>query len=420
MQYLVYLSSILIFYIFLKIKKSVISSFSLVMLPYVVILFFNNFFFKNYNFIKIGENTCFMLLIGIISFSFGALIISLTINNQKKSDYFFKSCLTNYQLDAISNYVLIVIVLRIAELFLLICKYGILGLLADDFKLLVTRGVIGHLLISIFPLIPILFYHYLQYHKRKYLFLCILFLILAFIETEKAQSISIVLATFLYCVFINKRYLKGGVFFIFFMIAFLFIGNYMIKFLLGGFFKDVDNSYYITRLWTYIAGGLINSNLITSSIGIQVSGFDYFEHVLFAFPNMFLGALANTQLGVQVSTYMPYIADFPYVTTVHDGFSAQTSNVISTMTFIYSNGNLLAFIPVCIFWGGICEYIMEKMRYCKNEFNLTFACCFMSFTMLSFFASYYSSASFVERLLYCLLFPIVLHTPIKRYIVKSY
>lgn len=413
MEYYAYFIGILLFALILAVNHSVISAYSLVICPYIVILFLNNTIGVKLGFIRIDDNTCSMLIYGTLSFATGTIfaeyifnrIDKVRDNKSVKREY---GPLCSIRIKPALYFTYIVIILRILQLALKFSKYGFEGMVSNDYEQFIARGPVGHLLISVFPLMPVFFFYWLK-NKRKieYLIPYIVYLILAFVETEKAQSISLVIATFLFCIFVDTSYLWKGIVALFILVAILFAGNYMVKFTIAGAVSGIPVKYYLSRIWTYIAGGLINTNLVTNTEGIRVNALDYLVQVFFAFFNMISNRLLDFRIGLNVGDYLPYIKDFPYVTVMRTGFTAQTSNVVSTMTMMYGNGDLIAFLPVCTFWGIFCESFIQKMKYNKTEFSVMLGCCAITFGVISFFASYYTIASFTERLIYCLIWGII-------------
>ena len=224
---------------------------------------------------------------------------------------------------------------------------------------------------------------------------------LAFIETEKAQVLSLVIATFIYCIIKNSKYFIKGILILLGAVCILFISNYVIKLTLQNMASGVSNDYYTYRLWNYIAGGLINSNYITSNSDfVSTNAFDYFLNCVLALPNMFIKEWFGVTIGPDVYSSLPYISSFKKVTFL-SGYRYQDGNVVSAMTMMYGNGNLFAFACVCILWGWISERIYEKMIGNGKDFSDMFFVCYISFSFLSFFGSYYTLSSFYERLIWC-------------------
>ena len=388
-----------------------ISSFAIIMAPYIMIVFLNNLVATRFGFIRVTENTMVMVLFGCFFFFVGNCVIHLLFND---SSSIIRKIPSDSEADLLSVqrikfYVTAALLIRVLQIGVLFLKYGLEGIVANDFALMVTRGPIGHLMISVFPLIPVLFYHWLL-DKRDVLslFLTVLYFVLAFVETEKVQVLTILIAVFLYCVFKNQAYLVRGGIIAGALIAALFMGNYAMKFILQGYYSKITGDYYVYRLWNYIAGSLINTRAVTDMFAaIRVNGIDYLVDVLLALPNLFIKGLTGQEIGPDVRLEYPYIRDFMDVTIYADGRKAQKGNVLSTMTYAFGNGNWIAFAFVMILWGIISEYVISRMYQDKRDVNIMTCCCFMSFSMISFFGSYFTSASFSERLVFCLVWAFV-------------
>ena len=389
--------------IYKKIYKKVVNAYTLIIVPYVVILLINNHFATKLNFIKINEDTQLMIFIGMICFFVGT-IVTMTFRQRVKMTY--QSNEKNFQeivkIENFLPYIKLVLAIRIIQILILYSRYGLSGLMANDFELMLTRGWVSHLLLSIFPLMIILFYKWLENKRNKeYFILYFVYFVLAFIETEKAQVLSLIVGTFIYCVCRNHKYLIKGLFIILAAVAVLFVGNYVVKLTLQGYASDVEGVYYTYRLWNYIAGGIISSNYVTSASNVPTNAFDFLIECIFAFPNMFINKLAGSAIGPDVYQGLPRISSFVSVTHSVSGFRYQNGNVVSTMTMMWGNGNLFAFTPVCILWGMISEYFFGKFKRAPKDITLILCVCFMTFSFFSFFSSYYIIASFYERLLWC-------------------
>lgn len=393
------------------------TAFHMVILPYLLITLINNTLGVWMGFYRITDNTMFMVLVGGLFFFAGNCLVHLAFRDSAPVSRADISGIDRdiLSVDRIRWYVILVLSLRFLQLLLIFARNGIDRVIANDFELLLTKGAMGHLMISVFPLIPILFYHWLIERKKIIdLFLTGLYFIMVFIETEKAQVLTITIAVFLYCVLKNRKYLKKGLLIMGSMIALLFMGNYAMKFIMQGVYDSVGKDYYFYRFWSYIAGSLINSRVITdSALRIPSNGFSYLADVFLSVPNLFAAKLLGHEIGPDVRAAMPYMKGFLRVTKYTYGYKKQTGNVITTMTYIFGNGNWIIFALVVTFWGILAEFVMYRMYSSGRDISITTCCCFMAFSMVSFFGSYYTSASFTERLIYCGLWAVVFNKNIR-------
>ena len=395
------------------ILKRYISSFTLIILPYIAIVLINNLFISGFGFYRVtGDTMCILLIAGII-FYFAAAGASVVQSRGGVCAAAGSALLPNvFNMKRVSAFVSAVLMIRLVQLVGLFLRHGLSGIIANDFRLLLARGIIGHLMISVFPLIPLLFYEWLTDRRknRYYLLLTLVYFFFAFIETEKAQVLSVSIAVFLYCVFMNEKYLVRGALILVSLVVVFFIGNYVMKLILQGFISKVTNDYYIYRLWNYIAGGIINSRILTEeNVIIHTDALDYLADVLLSFPNMILGGLTGSSVGPDVLHDFPLITKFIRVTNYTSGYRSQTGNVLSTISYAYGNGSLPAFALVMALWGAVSESIMGLVRRAADNRHFLFVCSYMTFSFLSFFGSYYTGPSFTERLLYCVLWAFVFH-----------
>lgn len=382
-----------------------ITSFILVMGPYIVIALLNNFVAVRFGFYRITDNTLFMVLIGCFTFFLGNCAVYAAYSGRRLvvKDVIPEAREDILSIPRIKWYVSAVLLARLLQLAWLFLTKGPQAMIANDFELMVTRGMMGHLMISVFPLIPVLFYNWVMDRKDVYsLLLTFVFFIFAFVESEKAQVLTITIAVFLYCAFKNRDNLHRGAVIVGIMILLLFVSNYASKFLLQGLYDKVETAYYFYRFWNYIAGSLINSRAVTDMFGvIRTNGLDYLTGVFLALPNLFIKGLTGAKIGPNAGKGIPYIGDTMKVTAFDAGQRVQRGNVVSTMTHIFGGGNWAEFVIAMIIWGIISEYILVRMYTDGRDASLMGCSCFMAFSVISFFGSYYTLASFSERLVYC-------------------
>lgn len=403
LEIIIYLITILFILFNKKFYGRYVTAFTIIMLPYVAILFINNNIATHFKFYEINTNTQFMILLSILCFFVGT-VISLTIyqksnKNIKRGKEHKITNVLNMKL--VTLYVGAVLIIRILQILFKIYLYGLAAIEYNDFELLISRGPVSHLELSIFPLTIIMIGEYYDTKKKKYLIMYLIFAFLCFIETEKARILSLVIATFLYLVLKNEKLLVKGVIGLVSIVAILFISNYIIKLTIQGYASHIEGVYYTYRLWNYIGGSVINSNWITNYPNlVKTNAFDYVIDCLLTFPNLFINKIMGFTIGPNVGGNLPFIGQFPAVTYA-TGYRYQDGNVVSTITLFYGNGNLLAFIPVCIAWGMLCEAVYIKMNTNQSNIKVVTCICFFTFSFLTFFGGYYGLSSFYERLIWC-------------------
>ena len=149
--------------------KKRMTSFTLIMGPYIVISLLNNFVAVNFGFYRITDNTLFMVLIGCFTFFVGNCVVYSAYSGRR---LVIKDTIPGEREDILSIprvkwYVSAVLAARILQLVLLFLKNGLEAMIINDFELMLTRGAMGHLMISVFPLIPVLFYHWVLWRQKR-------------------------------------------------------------------------------------------------------------------------------------------------------------------------------------------------------------------------------------------------------------
>ena len=379
-----------------KIFKSMVTSYMTIMLPYVIIAALNNIIFVHFGFIPVENNTVALIMIASLFFYIGMMFVSrvnITLNGKGNK--------LILNIKWVYRYVSVVIIIRILEIIYRVRAVGFGNLSNDDFSLMINHGITGHLMLSIFPLMPVIFFYWLEGRKKntRLILLYGIYIAVCFVETEKAQVIAPIIAAFLYCVYKNEKYLTKGLLYIFISVPIFFMGNYAIKFLLQGSYSTIPLRYYLYRLWNYIAGGIINTNTLLK-MDVTTNAFDYLLDVIFAFPNMITNRLFGFTLGSKVIAHLPIKQEFLRTTILNDAWGYQDNNVYGTLSLIYGNGNIFVFAVVVMFWGTISQLIFNKMKNMSNDSGLLVCVCYMTFSFLTFFSSYYTIASFMERIIW--------------------
>lgn len=408
-----------------KIYNRLLTPFSIIILPYILILLLNNLIAAKFGFIEINTGVQKMLLYAVIAFFTGEFAVAGVYNYISNSDksvvyrkpgvvkglfsteeYSLKKTRNEIFLDNALVYVYFVLFVRIAQVLLLYRKHGIAGLMANDFELMLTRGPVAHLLVSIFPLIFLLLVSWF-YNKKKilYLFAFLIFAFLAFIETEKAQIITLILSCFVYFCLFNEKRVISGLFALVSMVVLLFVGNYFVKLTMQDGTDGLNKSYYFYHLWNYIAGGLISSNHVVDNTDmIHTNAVSYLLQCILALPNMVINSVTGSPIGPDVYSGIPYVPGFVRITVKgYENIIPEYGNVVSTISLMYGNGNLVAFLPVVFLWGIISEVIFIYMLRNKSITSIMIFVCYMSFSFLSYFGSYYTLNSFYERLVWCVI-----------------
>ena len=372
-------------------KRTIFTDVFWVVYPTGVIYILNNLLFYKFGYYKIN---CYLLLlfcIGVCFFYSGVLLNRYRIGESKiirvcSAKFSFNE--ENLKVKYIYNFVLFVLIWRFGLLLRYIFKYGFFYLYEDDFMNMNMKGALAHLNVCLYFCVPILLYRGIKERNKKYIFLALCAVVSFFLTFIKYHVIVLSLCIFFYFGFKNTRMFKRCIF----LLALFIIGAFVFNYYLGFIFQHWGaNSleFYLKHLWTYIAGGSINMNLLLKK-NILFDKSDLLISMLLSLPNMFLNKLA----GIKIMPRHELLSESFYYQISKAG---DISNVTSTMGYIYGNGNIVMFLISYFIWGIISSYIYENIR--KNEISCAWACCYFSFCVLSFFGLYFGMSIIWELLI---------------------
>lgn len=369
----------LLTYISYRVTKNLLNTFTVLVGPYLFIVPINNWYITKYGFFRIGDETIIMLLTGIICFFIGFIIASRKCK-KNFSSFNFK----HYNLHNIVRYVIIVECIVAIRFFYIIATHGLSFISTPDYEGILTKGILGHLFLTIYPLIPIIFLYWLENKKNiSYLLTVIIGISLLFLTLVKYHVIGMFILLYLFSAINNNKYLKKGAVIIISLVCTIFILNYLFQFAINDTAYKVDNSYYLQHLWGYISGSLIYDNYIFEH-GIRV-GTDIFYKLgsfIFAPINMFL-SLADI-------TLFPHKAQGFFLLSK----TGEYGNVCDAIGYLYpSKGFLeekLLFIIIMISIGWIVTFIHNKMQLsCNPTLKITGCVLLTFFVFFSFFGTFY-------------------------------
>ena len=182
---------------------------TLLMLPYLLIIVINNFFMVNSGFNLVTTGTLEFLLITFFIFEMGSVFSKLFTTKTLVSENNINSAykIRNYNMKKMTFYVVVVILLSFIRLALVIFKSGISYIGSEDFSGFLTNGIVGKLLLSCFPLTPIILFEWFNRKKDSYLLLIVIAVFsLSFLTFVKYHVISLVLITFIFLYMKDRRF----------------------------------------------------------------------------------------------------------------------------------------------------------------------------------------------------------------------
>ena len=364
-------------------NKKRVTPFTMIAFPYAVIILVNNTLAIHFGFFEVTLRTALLITISLLLFWLGSQLAKL-ITNYKPicTDELGQGKTSRIRIAAIKRYVFLVNSVVTIRLIMLIVRAGLRGFFSPRFEGYMLSGPMGHFLLTIYPLAPIIFYSWLT--NKKHISSLVLFgwtVLLLFSTQVKYHVIGIIVLTFIFTCLEDRHYLKTGVIALGVIVVVLFAGNYMVSLFAQN--SKASSSFIFGHLWKYTAGSLICDNYVfTIGVNSGIGLGHKIGSILFAFPNMFIKAFGGKPL-FQGLEELPYflVSDF-----------GERGNVIDQFAFLYpSKGGCLeiaAYGFVIILFGFLVNWAYIRSVSKKREFTisisiiLTFSCC------LSFFAVY--------------------------------
>lgn len=396
-------SCILFIIIDYRLNRKAINVVSLFTAPYLFLVIGNHLIGEKIGFFPISDDVLLMLLGGLAAIFLGSVIISLKHKNTSRYLSFDSNksleYLSSYKIDKIAFYILIADLLMLIRFLQLYTSRGINAIIAST-EIELIGGILGHIFLSAFPLVPILFLYWL-YNKRdwKRLIPVIMYIAILAGSFVKYHVISMIVLIYIFVSFEDKRYVKKGVILLIGLVIVLFVSNYVIDFYFTNRLSTMNKNFYGLHLWKYIAGSVIHDNQIFTSginpgegVGIKVL------YCISALPNMFYYGLTGNAFKWPFHINMDPVS-----------YNGESSNVVDFIGWLYpSHGkfiSIIAFFFVLFLLGLIFQSIYDNALKHKRGFLMYLYIMMTFFMFLSFFGNYYGLSVPWEILVWSLITP---------------
>ncbi|MCR5522591.1 MAG: DUF6337 family protein [Clostridia bacterium] len=378
------------------VHRRIITTISVISVPYMFILPVNNLFAVKYGFYPINNEVILMLMLGLFCIFTGSFIADLIFSSGKsygvKDSEDCVKKLDHFRMRSMRNFAIIIEGFCMLRLLMFIASYGFSALSDDETENLVS-GIFGHLYLLVYVLLPFMLLYWLK-HKKEilYLFVFVFGVGFGFLSFTKYHSIGLIIMTYIFVSIEDKKYIKKGAFCIVAAAVLLFVSNYIIGFLFKGNLANINKDFYILHLWKYIGGSVVHdNNLFTSGLNVGVGFIQKILYCIMPLPNMFLKPLFGYE-------YVPPL-DFPMEAVASN---SEESNVIDFIGYMFpSKGDVFdivvfAVIMICI--GIIFSAVYNCSLKKKQSFAITL-CTFMAFFEFLFFFGIFASKSMTWELL---------------------
>lgn len=366
---------------------------SILMGPYWLIVFFNNLFVSKMGFYRISDEVLIMLMFSFIFFFFGSLIFSVQRRFYSKSECW--QMLQRYDLIKMRKFLGLVGFLGIAKLLYLIHK-GSFYIDFDEMEGVMTSGIVGHLLLASFSVLPIYILYYSYDRKITNLFPIILILIITFSGFIKYTIMGVFVSLFIFLLLYRRDMLKRAMIILVGLVFITFFSNYAIGFALSG--TEVAPDFFIQHFWKYFSGSVIYSNYnFTIGIG-ENAGIGYkIMTFLCALPNMFLSLFNEVWFPYKGQEMLP-VSDI-----------GEESNVVDAIGYLFPSKSdiieVFLFYIVLFLLGLLFSYIYKTHTLKKPYFDTFIANFLCYFVFFSFFGTFYINSGPWEIISYSLFVP---------------
>ena len=383
------------------ITRRFINVFTVFVIPYMFIIPFNNLIMVRYGFYSISNEVICMILMGFVSIFAGTFMANLRAGIlRKRVRYVQSDKFKYYYMDKMLKYAVFVEILTIIRFLYVVLSYGFAYIASSSYEGYLVRGIAGHLLLTIYPLIPILFYYWLRHKEEKrYLLTAIIAVGLLFLTFVKYHSIGMVVLLYLFVSLEDHTYLKKGAIMMGLIAIAFFVTNYVLSFAIRGTVLQVSKVYYINHLWNYIAGSLIYDNQIFQNELHPGYGILY-KIASFTVPviNLFLNKLFNVRL-------FPFLGnEFAAV-----GSNGERGNVIDAIGYLFPAErrwiNYYFFAATLFIIGFTFTLIYNRALREREHFRITISVFMTFFMFFSFFGTFYVNLIPWEVLIWSILLP---------------
>ena len=381
-------------------ERNIVNCVSLLVAPYVVIIFLNAMIFERLGFYKIRNEVLIMILTSIIVFFVGTMIATpKTIPKIYEEDNYNRY--NKYNITLMTNFVFVIGSIGLIKLIMLI-RTGGFKTDFDGMEGIMGNGIVGHLLLISYSLIPIIFLYWLDHKKEiKCLFSVVLILGVTFSTFIKYNIIGVIISLFIFTTMYKKSVLKKAIIIMVAVVVVIFVGNYALGFALRSI--TVDNSFYLNHLWVYAGGSVLYDNSIFTGNVINNQSVLYRLCIfLFALPNMFIKKF-NNGIGIFQHIRKPFLN-----IGIEHGME---SNVVDAFGYLFPYklgvGEIIIYYILIFLLGVVFTKIYVKSKRRNKYFNMV-ACNFLTyFVFFSFFGTFYINSGPWEILVYSAFIPYI-------------
>lgn len=232
-------------------RKSIVGAFFFMAAPYVFIIIANNLFGTMFGFFKISIESTMLFSFGFIFFYFGCWLARPKLKRRVAlhplNAHSTFDELSYIKIKPIFYLTIAILFIRIVDLGLKYLQIGLPAMASDDMNSFTMRGPWAHAFFASYALVAILFMYWLKHkEQKKYIYIIVLFIIIAFSSFVKYHAIVAILLLYIIAVLYNKKSLIKGTIIIAVLVTVFFVLNYFLSFLWRG--MEANNSFFIQQI----------------------------------------------------------------------------------------------------------------------------------------------------------------------------
>lgn len=297
--------------------------------PYVITIIISRTIGELHGFPSIDDGNIFLICLGLFCFIFGEIFF-LTVTHSNNRSYKIKTVeFSERFLRSAFKYVLFVVTVAAFKYIYVFARMGIRKyIVLDGGDSAVASGLTIHLMLSIFPLVPVLFEKAIYQKDKKIFITLLLFMLEVFFTYTKYHIIFLVIATLIYMVVTHPHTITYMLIAAVVLPTALFAINYLINFRARS--VGMTSDYLIGHFLNYLLGGI---NYTSISDGMKNS--TTITEIIMSFFTPLLNLIIRPVFNVTV---------FPNVKVPLISVSAlgERGNVINFISFVFCTENYFA------------------------------------------------------------------------------
>lgn len=363
-----------------KVYKTFMAPTTILVWPYIFVIFIILTVGPTYGYYTISPSNILLIGLGTSCFFAGSIVSRMLRERVKfkfkaadiqKRHSKRKELISDITIKNGARYVIfieIVIALRYIGVFF---QHGLSRYIASSgYNGIMTSGACAHLMFSMFPFIPVLFYESIYKKRRDLLTVVAIAYIEVFLTYTKYHIILLIVASLMYLVIRDKSQIRIIVPLLIAIPMLLFFINYIFNFASQG--STASWTFLWNHFFNYLLGGVAYTSMAPDSISISgLTLFDIIFSQIRTLPNMFTSSLFGYTIGKPLN-----------IPTIPMSGTGETGNVVAVLCLVYSTKEYVGASCYLFILGASVSFVTNLT---KQVLLKTFI---FSIAFLSFYSSY--------------------------------